>query len=71
MEGMVTISGEARAGAFVGCLNENTEAGVIVRADPMSGAYTLRIAATTGDGVTLWQFQGTEPGGMRRDLIIP
>ena len=71
MDGIVTIRGEAQPGAFVGCLNENTEAGVIVRADPMSGEYTVRIAAMTGDGVALWQFQGTDSGGMRRDLIIP
>ena len=71
MTGFVTVSGEARPGAFVGCLNENTEVGVLVRADPMSGEYTLRIQAMSGDGLALWQFEGTEPGGMRRDLVVP
>ncbi len=71
MDGLVTITGEARPGAFVGCLNENTEVGVLVRADPMSGAYTVRIQAMSGDGIAIWQFEGTESGGMRRDVIVP
>lgn len=70
-EGFVVVSGEARPGAFVGCLNERTEIGVIVRAEVTSGRYTLRVAAESLDVLTLWQFEGTEPGGQRREVVVP
>ncbi|HEY8428418.1 MAG TPA: hypothetical protein VIL20_08595 [Sandaracinaceae bacterium] len=70
-DGMVTVSGNARAGAFVGCLNESTEVGVIVRADVDTGDFSLRIAAEVGDGLTLWQFESTAPGGEQTHVIVP
>lgn len=70
-DGIVVVSGEARPGAFVGCLNERTEMGVLVRADVTTGAYTLRVMAESLDVLTLWQFEGTEPGGQRREVVVP
>lgn len=61
--GMVRVSGNARPGAFVACLNERTEEGVVVRADLDSGDYSLRIAAEIDDTLTLWQFETTGGGG--------
>jgi hypothetical protein len=69
--GLVTVTGSARPGAFVGCLNQRTEDGVIVRADVTSGAYTLRIAAEIDDTLSLWQFEGTSPGGEQTDVVVP
>lgn len=71
MDGIVTVSGTARAGAFVLCLNEETEQGVIVRADPTSGDYVLRISAMSGDVLVLWQNDGGEEGGMQITVIVP
>jgi len=56
------VTGTAIAGAYVSCLNERTETGVIVRADP-AGAFTLTIAAVPGDGLQLWQEVGTNRSG--------
>lgn len=71
MDGFVTISGMARPGAFVLCLNEATEEGVIVRADPVSGQYSLRILAMSGDTLVLWQNDGGDEGGMQVTVIVP
>lgn len=70
MNGLVTISGNARPGSFVAGLNETTEAGVIVRADLTSGDYTLQLAAAVGDEIVLWQYDGSEAGSMQRRVII-
>lgn len=70
-DGLVTVSGNAREGAFVGCLNERTETGVLVRSDPMTGDFSLRIAAESDDTLTLWQFEGTDPGGMQTTVVVP
>ncbi|MFK7990396.1 MAG: hypothetical protein AB8I08_30520 [Sandaracinaceae bacterium] len=70
-DGMVTVTGEARPGAFVGCLNERTEIGVLVRTDVITGEYSLQVAAESSDVLTLWQFEGTEPGGQRREVVVP
>ena len=70
-DGLVTVTGQARAGAFVGCLNERTEIGVLVRTDLVTGMYSIRIAAESRDVLTLWQFEGTEPGGQRQEVVVP
>lgn len=57
------------AGATVFLYNETTGSGVIETAD-VNGAYTMRLAASTGDGLLLWQ----ESRGSRSealDLIVP
>ena len=69
--GIVTVSGNAQPGAFVGCLNERTEEGVLVRADTMTGDYVLRIPAEIDDTLTLWQFEGTDSGGMAVTVVVP
>ncbi len=69
--GIVTVTGNARPGAFVGCLNQRTEDGVIVHADLMTGDYTLRIAAEVDDSLTLWQFEATSPGGEQTEVVVP
>lgn len=69
--GIVTVTGNARAGVFVGCLNERTESGVLVRADPMTGDYTLQLPAEIDDTLSVWQFEGTDPGGMPRTIVVP
>ncbi|HJL19886.1 MAG TPA: hypothetical protein RMH99_29755 [Sandaracinaceae bacterium LLY-WYZ-13_1] len=62
-DGVVTVMGEARPGAFVACLNENTEAGVLVRADVDTGAYVARLPAETGHAIRVWQFEASDAGG--------
>lgn len=69
--GMVTVSGNARHGSFVGCLNQRTEEGVIVRADVMTGDYTLQIAAEVDDTLSLWQFEASSPGGEQVNVTVP
>jgi hypothetical protein len=69
--GMVTITGEARLGAYVGSLNNSTDTGVIVRSDVDTGVYTIRIAAQIDDVITLWQFEATSPGGETIDVVVP
>ncbi len=70
-DGTVLVTGNARLGAFVGCLNEDTEAGVIVRADVDTGDYALRIPAEIGHSLTLWQFESTAPGGEQTHVFVP
>ena len=70
-DGFVTVSGQAREGAFVACLNEQTEDGVIVRADLATGAYTLRVAAMPEDVLVLWQFDAADEGSMQVRRTVP
>jgi hypothetical protein len=60
-DGFVTISGTAGADAYVFVLNESTDSGVIGRATP-TGSYSIRVQASSGDELTLWQMQGSETG---------
>jgi multidrug efflux pump subunit AcrA (membrane-fusion protein) len=69
--GIVTVRGNARAGVFVGCLNERTESGVLVRADTLTGDYVLQIPAEIADALTVWQFEGSDPGGMATTVVVP
>ena len=70
-DGIAIVRGEARPGAFVGCLNQRTELGVIVRADDATGAFEVRIAAEGDALLSLWQFEGTSPGGQQIDVVVP
>ncbi len=70
-EGLVLVTGNARPGAFVGCLNERTEDGVIVRSDVASGDYSLQIRAASGDDLTIWQFESTGGGGEPVHRVVP
>ena len=69
--GNVTVRGNARRGSFVACLNENREVGVLGRADPSSGDYTLVIGADIGDDLRLWQFDSPGAGGMAVFVTVP
>ena len=69
--GNVAITGEARPGAFVACLNENTEVGVIVRADPATGAFATSLPADVGHEIRGWQFESTDGGGQPVFRIVP
>lgn len=70
-QGFVLVTGNARPGAFVSCLNERTERGVLVRADVDSGDYALRIEAIAGDDLTLWQLESTGGGGEAIHRVVP
>lgn len=70
-DGTVLVTGDARPGAFVSCLNERTEEGVVVRSDVETGAYSLRIAAEVGDDLTIWQFESTGGGGEAIYRTVP
>jgi hypothetical protein len=70
-DGTVLVRGNARPGAFVGCMNEVREQGVIVRANVTTGDYALRIEADEGDELRVWQFEATSPGGEPRFISVP
>lgn len=70
-EGLVLVTGNARPGAFVSCLNQRTEEGVVGRADVDSGEYALRIRAAIGDDLTIWQFESTGGGGEPVHRTVP
>jgi hypothetical protein len=68
--GNVTVRGQALDSAYVACLNERTEQGVITRADD-AGAYSIEIAAQAGDVIDVWQFDATSNGGELTTVIVP
>jgi len=37
----------------------------------MTGDFALRIAAEPDDTLSVWQFEGTDPGGMQTTLVVP
>jgi hypothetical protein len=68
--GLVTVTGHADPMAYVFVLNENTEQGIIVHADP-AGAFTVRIAASLEDAITVWQMIGNEAGQQLHLVVMP
>jgi hypothetical protein len=68
-EGIVTVTGIARADAYVFALNNRTDSGVIGRADP-SGRYSLRLAAQRGDVLSIWYISGASNSGVN-DVEVP
>jgi hypothetical protein len=66
--GMSVVTGACLEDAFVACLNESLESGVIVRCDE-EGQYLLKITARTGDDVTLWQVRGSERGRFTSGVV--
>ena len=67
--GIVTVEGDVLENAYVFCLNDRTERGVIVVADG-TGHFTLQIEAMSGDGLMVWQELGRdlgEPG----EIVVP
>ncbi len=67
-DGVVTVEGDVLPGAFVLCLNEETERGVIVRADE-DGHFVLQIEAESGYSLTVWQERGSDLGEPRSILV--
>lgn len=63
------VTGQADAGALVSCLNEDTARGVIETADTQ-GAFVLRLPATAGDHLSVWQDSGNGPGQLL-ELVVP
>jgi len=59
--GFVTVTGQADPSAYVFVLNENTEVGVILHANA-DHSFSARIAASIGDGITVWQMIGNRNG---------
>ncbi len=68
-DGFVDVSGEALGDAYVLVLNLDTDDGVIGRADP-SGRYAVRIRATVGHTLEVWQMIGTD-AGQHRTAAVP
>lgn len=70
-DGMVTIEIIAlRPGALVFAYNENTEQGVI-RTAPESGMLNIRIPASIGDAITVWQMQGSSSSSLVELVVRP
>ena len=69
--GLVTVNGNARPGTFVGCLNENSERGILLRADVDTGDFSFQIGAEVADTLRLWQFDATDSGGMPDFITVP
>lgn len=55
--GYVTVTGSADPHAYVFVLNDTTSMGVIAFVMP-DGTYSIRIAASTGDSIWVWQELG-------------
>lgn len=53
------VTGHADPGAYVSVLNERTNTGIIVRADPTTGAFSVTITAVPTDELQVWQDVGT------------
>jgi len=64
-QGFALVSGEVEPFAYVSILNEQSEQGVITRAD-VAGVYEAKIAAEIGDLLTIWQLVGTEISEQKR-----
>ncbi len=67
--GLVTVSGDALPGAYVLCVNERTNDGVIDTADD-DGHFSLTLEADTGDTLLIWQQVGTDRGPTQ-NLVVP
>lgn len=61
MNGLVAVEGQVRDEAYVNCLNERTEKGVIVKSSEF-GFFRLEIEAQIHDDLTLWQTLGSKTG---------
>jgi len=68
-DGFVQAAGTARSEAFVACVNMDTDAGVIVRAD-LEGAWQLEIEGMSGDTLLFFQLQDGG-GGTPVERLVP
>jgi hypothetical protein len=69
-DGFAQIEGQVHALAYVSVLNERSEEGVITRADH-DGNFKTRIAAKSGDLLTLWQDLGDGDASEQKQLTVP
>jgi len=69
-DGFAAIEGQVQALAFVSVLNEATEDGVITRANG-EGHFKTRIAAKSGDLLTLWQDLGDGERSQQKYITVP
>jgi hypothetical protein len=67
--GIVTVTGSVLPDAFVFVVNNQTEEGVIGRADS-EGNFSLRLRAQAGDYLTVWQRDGSDEGPSI-DVAVP
>jgi hypothetical protein len=67
--GIATVTGRARPDAYVLCLNNATDAGVIGRADA-AGDFSVRLPASVGDSLSVWQMEGSDSSPFT-EVIVP
>lgn len=60
-QGLVLVTGDSSAEAYIFVLNEDQDAGVIGRAD-LGGRYEVRLRGEPGDTLTVWQMVGSDRG---------
>ena len=68
-DGIVTVTGQVLGNAYVLVLNLDTDSGVIGRGDE-AGAFTVRLAATSGDTLEVTQMVGSSHGQVRA-VVVP
>jgi hypothetical protein len=69
-DGFAQIEGQVHALAYVSVLNEASEEGVITRANN-DGYFKTRIAAVSGDLLTIWQDLGDGVASEQKHLSVP
>ena len=69
-DGFADVEGQVHALAYVSVLNEQSEQGVITRADG-EGHFKTRIEAKSGDLLTIWQDLGDGEPSEQKRLIVP
>lgn len=67
--GLATVDANVLSNAYVLCLNDRTDRGVIERADD-SGRSVFQIAAVGGDTLSIWQQVGDDLGPPRQ-FVVP
>ena len=68
-DGIVTVTGQVLADAYVLVLNLDTDSGVIGRGDER-GAFTVRLAASSGNTLEVTQMIGADHGQVRA-VVVP
>ncbi len=67
--GLVRVEGQGLPDAWIMCVNNDTEEGIIGRSDA-SGEFAFEIRAESGHYLTVWQRVATDIGpGL--DLVVP
>jgi hypothetical protein len=69
-DGFALVQGQVQELAYVSVLNEASDQGVITRADA-DGHFKTRIAAESGDLLTVWQDLGDGQASEQKHLTVP